>query len=295
MKVRFGSHSLDFPGPELGELRDSGELLGDVAALRERLADDGYLLVRGLLDRDEVLRARTRVLEHMEANDALTPGTPLLEGVMPPGGRGVPMMGRRAITHSPELLTVLESPRLFALFEALFAEPAAPFDYKWLRAIGNEAYTGAHMDIVYMGRGSSRVHTCWIPFGDFGVERGTLAVCRGSQRLEGFARIRETYGRLDVDRDRAGGWFSQEPLEISETFGGRWLTSGFRMGDVVIFGMQLMHASTTNLGDRFRLSCDVRFQPAADPMDERWRRQGRGHNPEGPTRQIEDFRKDWKF
>ena len=31
-----------------------------------------------------------------------------------------------------------------------------------------------------------------------------------------------------------------------------------------------LHGSTTNTTDRFRISCDVRFQPASEPMDERW-------------------------
>jgi len=28
--------------------------------------------------------------------------------------------------------------------------------------------------------------------------------------------------------------------------------------------------STTNTTDRFRISCDTRWQPASDPIDERW-------------------------
>ena len=39
---------------------------------------------------------------------------------------------------------------------------------------------------------------------------------------------------------------------------------------MIVFGMHMMHASTTNTTDRWRVSCDVRFQPAADPVDPRW-------------------------
>ena len=34
--------------------------------------------------------------------------------------------------------------------------------------------------------------------------------------------------------------------------------------------MFTMHGSTNNTTDRWRLSCDTRFHPAADPVDERW-------------------------
>ncbi len=270
MNVRFGFRNLTFPGPDLGDLRDSSALLDELPALRARMAEDGYLLLRGLIDRAVVQQARETVLSYMQARDALTPDTPLLEGVMPKGGHGVRMMGWDGIAHHADVLAVLEHEWLYDFFERYFGEAALTFPYKWLRAVGNEAYTGAHMDTVYMGRGSARLHTVWIPFGDIPVDQGTLAMCAGSNHLAGFERLRQTYGRMDVDRDGVEGWFSRDPMEISERFGGQWLTSAFSMGDVILFGMHTMHASTTNLSNRFRLSCDVRYQPASDPVDSRW-------------------------
>ena len=35
-----------------------------------------------------------------------------------------------------------------------------------------------------------------------------------------------------------------------------------RAGDIVTFGLYTLHGSTTNTTNRFRISCDVRFQPA---------------------------------
>ena len=34
----------------------------------------------------------------------------------------------------------------------------------------------------------------------------------------------------------------------------------------LIFGLYTLHASTTNLTDKFRISCDIRFQPAGEKM-----------------------------
>ena len=137
--------------------------------------------------------------------------------------------------------------------------------------VGKEGFTGAHIDIVYMGRGTTdRLFTCWTPLGDIPIEMGTLALCVGSHNLPGFQKLRDTYGKMDVDRDRVSGWFSDDPLAVTQKFGGQWQTTNFRAGDVLIFGMWTMHGSTNNTTDRWRLSSDTRFQPASEPVDERW-------------------------
>ena len=294
-QLRFGYREMTFPSAELGELRDSSPLLGNRTALHSRMQEDGYLLLRGLFNRETVLQARQTVLEHMAQQEALTPGTAILEGVMPKGGRGVPMMGRRGIAHHPDVLAVLEGPEIFDFFNTFFGEPTLTFNYKWLRAVGNEQYTGAHYDFVYMGQGSPNLHTVWFPLGDIPVTQGTLAMCVGSHNLPSFEKLRNTYGRMDVDRDRVEGWFTKDPMEIVETFGGQWLTSEFYAGDVILFGMHIMHASTTNLTNRFRLSCDVRFQPAGEPADKRWVGDGTGHPVHGkePLRPMEEIRAEW--
>jgi len=292
MKIRFGYRNTTYPNGTLGTLRESQHLLPDMQALQAQFAEDGYLLLRGLIDREKAKQARSTILHHMHQQNVLTPDAPILEGVMPRGGRGAKM---RRIAYHEDVLAVIQASELFDFFAAYFDEPALTFDYKWLRAVGNEQYTGAHYDFVYMGRGSGNLHTVWIPLGDTTVDHGTLAVCKGSHNLPSFARIRDTYGRMDVDRDSIDGWFTKDPMEIVEKFGGEWLTSEFFMGDVILFGMHTMHASTTNLTNRFRLSCDVRFQPASDPADERWIAGGPGHTVHGIKEliPIEKARAEW--
>ena len=292
MKIRFGYRDTQYPNGSLGTLREGQHLLPDFQALHAQSAEDGYLLLRRLIDREKVRKARSTILHYMHDQHVLTPDAPILEGVMPRGGRGAKM---RRIAYHEDVLTVFQADELFNFFGAYFGEPALTFDYKWLRAVGNEQYTGAHYDFVYMGRGSGNLHTVWIPLGDTTVDHGTLAVCKCSHNLPSFARIRDTYGRMDVDRDGIDGWFTKDPMEIVEKFGGEWQTSEFFMGDVVLFGMHTMHASTTNLTNRFRLSCDVRFQPASDPADERWVAGGPGHTVHGIKDLIpmEKARAEW--
>ena len=99
---------------------------------------------------------------------------------------------------------------------------------------------------------------------------------------------------MDVDRDGVEGWFSRDPLELSSRHGGSWRSADFRAGDVVVFGMHLMHASTTNLTQRFRLSCDVRFQPTSDPVDPRWVHGGMGHREGPPRKSMAQARSEWR-
>jgi hypothetical protein len=42
---------------------------------------------------------------------------------------------------------------------------------------------GAHVDNVYMGRGTSDLLTIWTPFGPNPIEMGTLAVVESSHKL----------------------------------------------------------------------------------------------------------------
>ena len=270
MQVRFGKCDYDFPSAELRELRESNDILDDAVALRARMAEDGYLLIRGLIDRDKVLAARSRILQHMDEQGTLSPDQPVLEGVMPRGGKQAHVIGKRGVSHDAEVRGVLESDELFNFWQRYYGEPVRTFDYKWLRAVANEEFTGCHYDVVYMGRGSRRLHTCWLPIADLPISQGTLCICVGSHNLPGFAKLRETYGNMDVDRDLIDGWFSSNPREITESFGGYWATTNFRAGDMLTFGLYTMHASTTNVTDRWRISCDVRYQPEADSVDERW-------------------------
>ena len=235
----------------------------------------------------------------MDENNALVKGTPLLEAVMPRTGKEVRMTGQSVITHHPQSLQLFENSKLFDFFKLFFEDDAVTYDYKWLRAVGNENFTGCHYDVVYMGRGSKNVHTVWIPIGEIPVSQGTLAICEGSHNLESFARLRNTYGGIDVDRDMISeGWFSSDPYEITDKFGGRWLTTNFNPGDILIFGLYTLHASTTNLTDKFRISCDIRFQPKGEKMDDRWAGKSPvGHyawgKDERKERPISELRKEW--
>ena len=316
----------------------------DYAGLRERLQRDGYLRLRGVIPRDSVLAARAFLLQHFEAlggildvgtaGDADGKDDGGEDGAAPPPAKKkarrrdqplvaddavllqrcgfgcVPFMeGKNDLTHSPPLLGVVENDALLELFRGLFdlkdTADVRTFDYKWLRGVYRQAFTGVHVDNVYMSRGSRRLHTCWVPLGDTPPRMGTLALAERSHALPCFARLQETYGAMDTEAINLDGtgWFTKDPFEIYELFrqgpgdggagsgagagsgggggAGRrfedlWKTSNFCAGDVVVFGLHTLHMSTRNDTDRVRLSVDVRFQPRADAVDPRYAGAGAG-------------------
>jgi len=173
------------------------------------------------------------------------------------------------IAHEETFLKLFESKKLFSFFEMYFNERALTFDHKWLRAIFPGGYIGLHFDNVYMGRGSGQVHTVWNPIGDINTELGTLVVNVGSHQKRKNQLI-ESYGMIDVDRDNMEGWYSHDPREYTEKYGGQWQTSNINADDIIIITMFTMHCSTLNVTDGNRYSRDIRFQPASDSVDERW-------------------------
>lgn len=296
--LRVGTRDLELGSSQLGTLRDATPHLGDPAALRARLDDEGYLLLRGLQDRELVLEARRQLVQVLRDEGLADRSGGPLEARPAPGAGGQFRGGENALTTCPAFRQVVESERVRRFMEGIYGGEALTFDFKWMRVVGPGDFTGAHYDVVYMGRGSMGVLTVWTPFGDLGYEHGTLALVPGSHRMPGYERVRATYGRMDVDRDRVHGWFADDPLDVTGKYGGTWATTEFRAGDVLVFGMYTMHMSLANTSREFRLTADTRWQKAGDPVDERWvGKRPKGHNawnsePEKNV-QMADKRKEW--
>ncbi len=284
-------------GKDIFLLRESNDVLHDVEALRARMKEDGYLFIRGLHDKDQVLATRRRMLEKLAENGALDPKAPLMDAVINTANpRGKFFGGTNQLTTLPEFQELVKSQRLMNFFERFLGGPALTFDYKWLRVVSNGDFTGAHYDVVYMGRGTHNLYTTWTPIGDCTWDLAPLAVCSGSHKDE-FRKLHDTYCKMDVDRDHVQGSFSDDPYEISEKFGGQWQTAEFKAGDALVFGMHTLHMSLKHTGKSYRISSDTRYQLAADPVDERWvgenpKAHYAWHNPE-KNKSMAEARKEW--
>lgn len=285
-KITAFGHEVDTQPEYFGALRDSSRLSDDGDALRARMAEDGYLYLPGYFDREQVREARRGLTTRLAEEGLLEPGTPAEDAI----ARRTPPVGKRGIRsdllakQTAPLQQLLYAGRMLTFYERLLGGDIRHFDYTWLRIVKPGPAAAPHMDIVFMGRGTPNLYTAWTPLGDISLAMGGLMILEGSHRLD---HVKNTYGRRDVDtyctnlphtngeawatgQKRWSGHLSKNAVRLRETLGGRWLTTEFRMGDLLTFSMFTVHASLDNQTDRIRLSSDSRYQSAAEPADPRW-------------------------
>jgi hypothetical protein len=283
-------HVLDTGAEAFGELRDSSALAEDAAGLRGRMAEDGYLFLRGYLDPAEVLAARAEITARLAAAGALDLNHPALEAVAAVAGGG--NFTPEAATRNIPLERMLYTGRMMDFYGRLLGGPVRHYDFTWLRTVRPGPGTKPHCDLVYMGRGTRRLYTAWTPVGDIPIRQGGLIILENSHRqaekltpyldrdVDAYctnradAALIESGAKLWQDWD---GALAKNPASLREKLGGRWLTAEFRAGDLLTFSMATVHGSLDNQSDRVRISSDSRYQLATDAVDERWV----GENPIG--------------
>jgi hypothetical protein len=253
-------------------MTDSSPLLSDGAALRARLGEDGYLFLRGALDRDEALAARSEVLHRLAGVGEIAEPA---EAALPTGtSRRAELhadLGRfwRSVSEGPAVRCAVHGDRARKVASAVLDDAVRPFDFIWLRAMLAGRASPLHFDHVYMNRGTDKVVSVWIPLGDVAVADGPLAIVEDSHR---FADLIARYRGHDVDRDPSRpGHVAESARQFLEDRGARLLTADFRAGDLCLFSLFTLHGSVDNASPagKVRLSVDTRWQPADQPMDER--------------------------
>lgn len=297
------------PAGSVSAMRDSTPLLGRAdagEALWARMDADGYVLLKGVLDRPAVMAAREQLLaQRAKAAD------------------GAALMTAESV---PLVHDVLRRGPMETLLETLLGGEIRSLDYTWLRAKqpgGAPNASNPHCDSIFMARGSKNLITAWTPFSDITLEMGGLMVLEGSYRLARYGDADQPlaeYAAIDIDsycesdsaseqavaRAQAEGrgltpeeqaviWAARTQhlrfpknspdfrgtgggngaladahTIVEHKVGGRWLTTEYSMGDVLLFSIYTMHSSTDNNGTEERLSTDTRYQLANEPFDSRW-------------------------
>ena len=109
--------------------RDSTEHLNDGETLRARLAEDGYLFLRGLLPREAILHVRARLLNKAAEGGWLAADSPVAAGVAnsaaackDPEPRYMSVF--RGLWSDEALHRLRIDPRVIALFGRIFGEGA---------------------------------------------------------------------------------------------------------------------------------------------------------------------------
>lgn len=222
-------------------------------APRESIVELGYAFLPGVLDRDEVLRVRTQLLECAADAGWLAPGTAPQDAV---AGPEIPDQADldacrpvfRAMQRVEGLHALGNQPALQDAVEAVLGEPffRYPSTVHRLKAPGSKP-TNPHPDWFFL-QGSPDSLTAWVPLGDLPASAGGLVVLAGSHRL----------GLYWSD------WTGVADPSV------RWHGGDYRAGDVLLFHGLTVHASLPNDGPTVRVSADFRYQPLRDPVHEAW-------------------------
>ncbi len=287
----------------LGALEPANDLLGDPGALREAMAERGYLFFPGLLDVEAVLAARHEILQKYAVLGEIDDRHPIGEAIAG-DGEAVPAVNLRAfsrsVRHGHWYTTVTEDPALMAMYGDLLGGEVRCYDFRWPRFVRPGEGCGFHCDGPYMNRGTDRLFSSWIPLGRVHRHEGALMILEGSHRNED---LHAGYLRADADVDGLT-WLDDDPATVRERYGDRWLSADFEAGDVLCFTMHTLHGALDNRSPvgRCRLSSDTRYQRADEPADPRWNGAGEveGHGGSrvfypgmGRWNNV-DFQDEWK-
>lgn len=253
-------------GISLQPFSDATSLLPDGDALRQRAADDGFLYFRNLLPVDLVERLRREILQVLSQHGLLDPGAPLQEARANRGagqrmesfcGSGVSQEAYLGIQKLELFHALPHHPLLLDLFRALFESEVFVHPRHIGRVmIPGPAYrpTPAHQDFIHV-QGARQTWTAWLPIGDCPLERGGLAVLRGSHR-KGIISVAKAEGAGDLE-----AILCDSDLE--------WVGGEYAQGDIITFLSTTVHkAIPATDAEHVRLSCDFRYQPIADPIHE---------------------------
>jgi hypothetical protein len=238
---------------QTSEFRDSRDIVDDHAALRARLAVDGYLFVRQLLDPVAVNALGLKALGHLQAAGWTEEGPDAR--LVPPQGpvRAVRMRdafgdrGYQRILIDPDFNKIPFVGPLAELMRQLLGPAGFCYPLKFPRIVYPASMVPRQPgNVIHKDYSAVQdMFTTWLPLGSVPQSLGGLAVLPGSQRSTGV-RFR--------------------PLRHLER---GWVTTDYAPGDVLVFHCLTTHAALPNREQRMRISAEYRWQLADQPAPRR--------------------------
>lgn len=226
--VVCNSSSSDTPLPDLhvndgklesqsvGLLEPSDPQNTSVEEMRRRLADNGYLFLKGLLPRQDVLEARKNYFEYFERTALLKPASLPVQGIFDPSqsaadypGIGTGREGTGAEKSKEFIDLALKAHGEPWYKDALCKHPVMEDFIAKLTGWGADtlglqrtllrnnlpgnAAIGVHYDYIFLRHGEDSVLTCWVPIGDIKLTGGGLIYLEKGERISLVAHNRITY------------------------------------------------------------------------------------------------------
>lgn len=283
--LRSNGFVLDMTPARLGLLAAS-DPSADIAALRARFDETGYLWLKGFLPRDDVLEFRRHFFAQFADTGLLAPGSDPIEGRYSGAAHDHDLARRRLmeVVRSAAYESFCLHPRLWRFLDAFVGGPSYLHKRKLIRYTkpGDASATGAHYDLTYLRGGTDKLVTAWIPIADTPILMGGLVYLEGSDQAGRAMEAEFAAGNAHLppeDRIRAfnktmndGGWITKDLPALAERLDSRWLAADYEAGDLVLHSPYMIHAATCNddPDGRLRLSTDIRYQNVRDEIDARW-------------------------
>jgi len=249
---------------------DSTPLMDDLAALRGRANEDGFLFFKQFLPREDVLALRAEMLEVVARHGWLQKSQYALSGrinldainLVPDESMRDDIGVSIAAYHDAQKLERLHRlphhPKLKTFYRRFLGRDVFVHPRHIARmATGHRAMvpTPPHQDFPLI-QGTDNTWTCWFPLGDCPRSLGGLTMLKGSHQ-RGYQPIQPAKG--------AGG--IAVPLCPWET---EWAEGDYEAGDIITFPSYTIHKALRCLDkELIRLSMDVRYQPVDEPVEEK--------------------------
>ncbi|BCR86876.1 uncharacterized protein ACHE_30863S [Aspergillus chevalieri] len=256
-----------------------------IEELRRRYEQDGYLFVKGLLPREDVLEMRRRYFDFLAPTGVLQENTDPVEGIFNktkspddypgigaghvgnngrPGGDSAAQFVDKAIEahykdwYAEKFCNHPDLREFVARFTG-WGDDTLSFKRTLLRnnPPGSKPI-GVHYDQIFLRYGDPTSVTAWVPIGDIKLNGGGLIYLEDGDsvglKIEEEFTTRAKQAGLTEEEARsafnsnmmATGLLSDFPAEFAKEHGRRWLASSYEAGDVVLHKPHAIHASTVN-------------------------------------------------
>ena len=267
--------------------------------MRHRYETDGYVLVKGLMPRDDILDMREHYFSDLSSTGILAPNTSPRDGIFnisldPLKNQGLggepedSQWAKLEAAHvNPRYRAFLQHPKLRQFVRDFMGwKKEVLMERAMLRHNVPQSFsTGIHYDHIFLRAGEAEFLTAWIPIGDCDAMGGGLMYLEDSTQLgrdieTDFTKRAKDFTeeeRISAFNSHMGrfGFLSHDAEEFQTTYDtgkARWLIANYEAGDVVFHNPWMIHGAAKNEDERnrIRLATDLRFYEDGSAMDKRW-------------------------
>ncbi|KAJ5403735.1 hypothetical protein N7509_003606 [Penicillium cosmopolitanum] len=271
--------------PENVQLLHSSRQDEPLEELRQRYEKDGYLFLKGLIPREDVLKARSEYFTMMQPTGVLKEATQPVQGIFNPlksceefpgiGAGAAGKNGRPGGSKAAQFVDIAIDAHYRDWYAEDFCRHPALISFI-ARFTGWDSNTlglrrsllrnnipgtkpiGVHYDQIFLRHGEPTSVTAWVPIGDIKLTGGGLIYLQNSEPLgqkteEDFTSKAKASGLTGEEAKDAfntnmmsTGLLSENPLAFAREHQRAWLVADYEAGDIVLHKPHTIHASTIN-------------------------------------------------